>query len=172
VGPGSFTGVRIGVSLVKGLAFGKNIPCVPVSTIEALCENLRGLSGIIVPVMDARRNQVYSATFLSEGGEITRLTEDRAISLSELSEELKKYSDKNIYLVGDGYDVARRALCGMGISVLETPYELRNENAASVGRVGVRKYEAGEWVKETEISPVYLRLPQAERERLERLGNN
>jgi tRNA threonylcarbamoyladenosine biosynthesis protein TsaB len=122
--------------------------------------------------MDARRNQVYSATFLSEGGEITRLTEDRAISLSELSEELKKYSDKNIYLVGDGYDVARRALCGMGISVLETPYELRNENAASVGRVGVRKYEAGEWVKETEISPVYLRLPQAERERLERLGNN
>ena len=172
VGPGSFTGVRIGVSLVKGLAFGRNIPCVPVSTIEALSENLRGLQGVIVPVMDARRNQVYTATFLSEGDKLTRLTEDRAISLSELAEELREYTDEDIYLVGDGYGVAKRALTGMGIRISDTPYELRNENAASVGRVGVRKYEAGEWVKETEISPVYLRLPQAERERLERLGNN
>jgi tRNA threonylcarbamoyladenosine biosynthesis protein TsaB len=170
VGPGSFTGVRIGVSLVKGLAFGRDIPCVAVSTVEALAENLRGLSGIVIPVMDARRNQVYCATFKANSHGLIRLTEDRAISLNDLAEELKEYESESIYLVGDGYSVAKAKLKELGISLCETPVELRNENAASVGRVGVRKYEAGEAVKDTEISPVYLRLPQAERERLERIN--
>ena len=171
VGPGSFTGVRIGVSLVKGLAFGKNISCVGVSTVEALAENLRGLSGVIIPVMDARRNQVYTATFLSDGENITRTCSDRAISLTQLAEELRGVTE-NIYLVGDGYNVAKKALTELGIKLSETPEILRNENAISVGRVGIKKQEAGESVKDLEISPVYLRLPQAERERLERLGNN
>ena len=170
VGPGSFTGVRIGVSLVKGLAFGKNIPCVGVSTIEALAENLSGLSGLIIPVMDARRNQVYTATFNSDGEKLTRLTEDRALSLSDLAEELKS-TDKPIYLVGDGYGVAKAALCGLGVRTENTPKVLINENAASVGLVALRKFESGEAVSDSDISPIYLRLPQAERERLERLGN-
>lgn len=172
VGPGSFTGVRIGVSLVKGLAFGRNVPCVGVSTIEALAENLSGIQGIIVPCMDARRTQVYSATFRCDGVTLTRVTEDRAIALSELAEELKEYKNEDIYICGDGYKVARTALLSSGIELSNTPELLINENAASVARVAKRMYERGEAVSDAELSPVYLRMPQAERERLEREGKN
>ena len=167
VGPGSFTGVRIGVSLIKGLAFGRKAPCVAVSTIEALAENLSPLKGMLVPCMDARRNQVYTATFRCDGKEITRLCEDRAISLDELAKELHSY-DGPIYLSGDGYRVAKAALEKAGVSISETPPILINENAESVARVAERKYKSGEYVTDTELSPTYLRLPQAERERLER----
>lgn len=170
VGPGSFTGVRIGVSLIKGLAFGRNLPCVAVSTLEALAKNLEALDGIIVPCMDARRSQVYNAIFESEKGGMNRLTPDRAISLSELAEELKKY-DKPIYLSGDGYDITHKALCDSGVAIMNTPKLLIGASAASVGRVAAEKYALGEYVSESELSPTYLRLPQAERERLERLQN-
>lgn len=169
VGPGSFTGVRIGVSLIKGLAFGRNVPCVAVSTLEALAENLAPLSGILVPCMDARRNQVYSATFRCDGKNTERLTPDRAIALDELAKELLEY-DEPIYLSGDGYGVAKAALEKAGVKISETPTILINENAESVARVALRKYESGEFVSDTEFSPTYLRLPQAERERLERQG--
>ena len=168
VGPGSFTGVRIGVSLVKGLAFGRSIPCVGVSTIEALAENLKGLKGILVPCMDARRGQVYSATFRCDGSNIERLTEDRAIALSALAEELRQYEGESIYLSGDGYGVAKKALTEAGIFLSETPELLILENAASVAKVAKIKYDKGEILTDAEISPVYLRMPQAERERLER----
>ncbi len=169
VGPGSFTGVRIGVALVKGLAFGKNIPCVAVSTLEALAENISSLEGILLPCMDARRGQVYSATFLSEGGTVTRLTEDRAISLSELSLELLQYKDRNIYISGDGYEVAKKGLLENGITVLDTPPLLILENAYSVAQIALRKYKRGEVLDDKEITATYLRLPQAERERLENM---
>ncbi|MBO7196668.1 MAG: tRNA (adenosine(37)-N6)-threonylcarbamoyltransferase complex dimerization subunit type 1 TsaB [Clostridia bacterium] len=168
VGPGSFTGVRIGVSLIKGLAFGRNIPCVGVSTIEALAENLRGLRGIIVPCMDARRGQVYSATFICDGKKLTRVTEDRAIALSDLARELEEYKEQAIYLCGDGYSVAKKALTNYEIDLCETPELLILENAASVALVAKRKYENNEAVSDSELSPTYLRMPQAERERLER----
>ncbi len=167
VGPGSFTGVRIGVSLIKGLAFGRNIPCVEVSTLEALAESLSGLPGLIVPCMDARRQQVYSATFISDGGELKRLTEDRAIALSELAEELRGH-DENIWLVGDGYAVSKAAISRAGVETMNTPELLILESAVSVARVALKKYEKGEFVSDSELSPIYLRLPQAERERLER----
>ena len=169
VGPGSFTGVRIGVALVKGIAFGKNIPCVAISTLDELAENLAGLDGIIVPVMDARRQQVYTATYRGKGGTLDKLTPDRAIAISELADELKEYSEP-IYLVGDGYDVARRGLIAAGVDVKETPKLLITENAYSVALVANRKYEKGETVSDLEIAPTYLRMPQAERERLERLA--
>lgn len=168
VGPGSFTGVRIGVSLVKGLAFGRNLPCVGVSTLEALAENLRGLKGIIVPCMDARRGQVYTATFFSDGKSLERVTEDRAIAISALAEELKEYEGRDIYLCGDGYSVAKKGLSSAGIVLCKTPELLILENAVSVARVAKAKYEAGEVVSDSELSPLYLRMPQAERERLER----
>ena len=168
VGPGSFTGVRIGVSLIKGLAFGRDLPCVEISTLEALAENLRGLKGIIVPCMDARRNQVYSATFMSDGESLTRLTEDRAIALTDLANELEAYTETNIYLSGDGYAVAKKALTARGINLESTPELLILENAASVAKVAKRKYESGEYVSDSALSPMYLRMPQAERERLER----
>jgi tRNA threonylcarbamoyladenosine biosynthesis protein TsaB len=171
VGPGSFTGVRIGVSLVKGLAFGRDIPCVEVSTLEALAENLRPLEGIIVPCMDARRQQVYNALFECVDGKMCRLTEDRAISLSALAEELKNYDKEKIYAVGDGYAVAVRGLTECGIILENTPLLLRMQNAASVARVAYRECLRGNTLTAGELSPTYLRLPQAERERLERLQN-
>ena len=169
VGPGSFTGVRIGVALVKGIAFGKGIPCVEVSTLDELAENLRGLSGIIVPCMDARRQQVYTATYRGRDGELEKLTEDRAMAISELAEELGAYNEP-IYLSGDGYAVAKRGLEAAGIKVEATPELLITENAYSVARIAVRKYEKGEYTTDLEIAPTYLRMPQAERERLERLA--
>lgn len=170
MGPGSFTGVRIGASLIKGLAFGKNKPCVGVSTIEALAYNMMPHDGIIVPVMDARRQQVYTAIFTSNDKKLTRVCDDMAISCSELAEMLKKYEGEPINLVGDGYDVAYRILTEAGIRIAPTPRLLINENAYSVGLVAKQKFECGEAVSDKEITPTYLRMPQAERERLERLS--
>ena len=96
VGPGSFTGVRIGAALVKGIAFGKNIPCISVSTLEALAENGRGLDGIIVPVMDAKRAQVYTAIFESDEKSLLRTCDDCAIALTELAKRLEQYKDRKI----------------------------------------------------------------------------
>lgn len=170
MGPGSFTGVRIGAALVKGIAFGRDIPCVSVSTIEALARNALPLKSVIVPVMDARRGQVYTAIFKSDGKSATRITKDDAISISALAEMLKEYEGEDIYLVGDGYEVASRGLRAAGIEIQETPPLLINENAYSIAQVALEKYKIGEFVKDTEIAPIYLRMPQAERERLERLG--
>ena len=169
MGPGSFTGVRIGAALVKGLAFGRDIPCVSVSTLEALAENANGLRGIIVPVMDARRAQVYTAIFRSGEDGVVRLTDDCAISITDLAERLKEYGGESIYLVGDGYEVARRGLADAGVSVESTPALLITENAYSIAKIAVRKHANGEATTDVEISPIYLRMPQAERERLERM---
>jgi tRNA threonylcarbamoyladenosine biosynthesis protein TsaB len=168
VGPGSFTGVRIGVSLVKGLAFGREADCVGVSTLEALAENLIPLKGILLPCMDARRGQVYSATFRCDGKKVVRLTEDRAVSLKQLAEELKEFEGEDIYLCGDGYHVAYRALTDSGIELSDTPELLILENALSVAKVAERMKNDGKVISDSEIAPVYLRMPQAERERLER----
>ena len=167
VGPGSFTGVRIGVSTVKGLAFGRDIPCAPVSTLEALAENAAGLTGLIVPCMDARRGQFYTATFAATGEGISRMTPDRAISAEELAEELRSY-EGDIYITGDGYDVAHKLLTSLGVKLAVTPYLLRSQNAVSIARVAEKMYAQGLCVSERELAPSYLRLPQAERERLER----
>ena len=170
MGPGSFTGVRIGAALVKGLAFGRNIPCVEVSTLDSLAENLAGLSGVIVPVMDARRNQVYTAIFKSKDGTVERLTEDKAISIDELSALLEGYNE-TIYLVGDGYAVAKTGLLKKGITTADTPALLINENAYSTAKVAYRKYLKGEITADKDVTPTYLRVPQAERERLEKLNS-
>lgn len=167
VGPGSFTGVRIGVSLLKGLAFGKNKPCVPVSTLEALAQNILSFDGIICPVMDARRAQVYNALFESDGKSIKRLTADRAIALSDLEKELAGYK-KPIYFAGDGCTLAKNSIANEHIK--DTPVLLINQNAYSVAQCALKIYEEtpdNDYSDRT-LSPVYLRLPQAERERLEK----
>lgn len=171
VGPGSFTGVRIGTALVKGIAFGKGIPCASVSTLEALAENLSGITGIIVPAMDARRSQLYTAIFEYSDGEMKRLTDDLAISISELKDMLKMYEGKDIYIVGDGYDVAHRELTKLGIKLCVTPDILREENAYSVAKVALKLHNEGKTTDDIAHLPTYLRVPQAERERLERLKN-
>ena len=118
-GPGSFTGVRIGVSTIKGLGFGRNIPCIGVSTLEALAYNLIGMDGLICPVMNARRNQVYNALFDCRDGVLTRRCDDRAIALTELDDELSAMGARPVYLVGDGYEldaIAATALGGTSMS--------------------------------------------------------
>ena len=167
-GPGSFTGVRIGASVIKGLAFGKNIPCVEVSALEALAYNLYPLNGIICPVMDARRGQLYNAVFRCENGNISRLTPDRAISAKDLSDELYAMNSENIYLVGDGYAVAKEAMYERKLPILEIPPTLIHESAVSVAIVGYKKYLRGEYTNDIDFSPSYLRMSQAERERIEK----
>lgn len=168
VGPGSFTGVRIGVSLVKGLAFSKNKPCIAVSTLESIANNLVALPGIIISAMDARRNQIYTATFSSDGKALERKTPDRAISIDSLAEELKNCDTADIYIAGDGYDVLRRGLSERGINVKETPELLISQNAYSCAKAAYKAYANGSVETDITIAPTYLRMPQAERERLER----
>ena len=167
-GPGSFTGVRIGAALIKGIAFGRDVPCVSVSTLESLAENAKGLRGIIVPAMDARREQVYTAIFASDGEGVRRLTPDSAISTKELAELLRDYSNEKIYVVGDGYATAKRGLSANGIATENTPTLLIGESAYSCATVAQKKYERGDYTDDIGLAPTYLRLPQAERERLEK----
>lgn len=166
-GPGSFTGVRIGVATVKGLAYGKNKPCVSVSTLEALAYNLVGFEGILCPVMNARRNQVYNALFECKNGIITRLCPDRALSISELDEELSSES-LPIYLSGDGYGITANGFTKTKVAYV--PEKYRNQSAYSVALCAFKKLKNGESLTDAEIVPIYLRPSQAERERNERLG--
>ena len=166
-GPGSFTGVRIGAATVKGIAYGKGKPCVSISTLEALAYNLRGFEGILCPVMNARRGQVYNALFECHHNQITRLCPDRALSITELDEELSKET-RTIYLCGDGYAITERGFETTKVAFV--PERLRLQSAYSVACCALEKLERGETFTDAELVPIYLRPSQAERERNERLG--
>ena len=164
-GPGSFTGVRIGVAALKGLAFGKNKICVGTSTLDALARNAQGLPGrfLAVPVMDARRQQLYNAVFEYSDGVLTRLCEDRLISASELEAELADV-DIPVYFLGDGYSIAQKLSISAKVT---TPQILILQNGASVAASALAKYEASEAKEgftDLALSPKYLRASQAERE--------
>lgn len=166
-GPGSFTGVRIGVATIKGLAFGKNKPCAGVSTLEALAENLIPSEGILCPVMNARSGQVYNALFCVLDGKLQRLTPDRAISLKDLESELLE-KKLPVTLCGDGAQMTKD-----GFSTLKAglaPELLLDQNAVSVAKCAYRMAMEGKTVSDAQLLPVYLRMPQAERERLEKLN--
>ena len=130
-GPGSFTGIRIGVSAAKGLAFSIEKPAVGVSTLEAMARNVAMVDGLVVCAMDARRQQVYNALFEAKDGSLTRLTPDRAIALAELAEELKGNS-RPITVVGDGALLCHGFLTEAGIPCRLAPPHLRMQNAMSV----------------------------------------
>ncbi|MCQ2353835.1 MAG: tRNA (adenosine(37)-N6)-threonylcarbamoyltransferase complex dimerization subunit type 1 TsaB [Clostridia bacterium] len=163
-GPGSFTGVRIGAATVKGLAFGKGKVCIGVSTLDALARNLLDdIDKIICPVMDARRGQLYTATFRSHSGKLERITPDRAISYPEFEQDVIALGEK-VWLCGDGYSLVKRLL-PEGTSH-DTPEMLRYQSAYSVARSALDEYRNGIRTTDADLRPVYLRLSQAERERL------
>ena len=163
-GPGSFTGIRIGVSTVKGLAWASDKKCVGVSTLAAMAWHGAAAGGLVCPVMDARRSQVYNALFEIKDGAPERLCRDRAIALSELAAELKGY-DREVLLVGDGARLSFDYLTAEGISCRIAPQNLVYQSAWGVGMEALRT-EPG---TADDLLPVYLRLSQAERERQARL---
>lgn len=169
-GPGSFTGVRIGVAAAKGLAWGAEKPVCGVSTLEAMATQMRMMSGIICPVMDARRSQVYNALYESDGKRLRRLTQDRAISLEELKKDLENF-EKEIFLVGDGTKLCYNTL-SEGLPYLTLPpAHLEMQRAAGVAMAAEAMAERGQLETPEALVPNYLRLSQAERERLEKLGH-
>lgn len=167
VGPGSFTGVRIGVAAAKGLAWPGDKPCAPCSTLESMAWQIVHMDGEVCAVMDARRKQVYNARFRAEGGALTRLSEDRAIGLDELTEEVKKSGNLQI-LVGDGAELCYNAFSAAGIPVRMAPPHLIYQTAWGAARAALKLARLGKLVSAAQMAPQYHRLSQAERERLER----
>ena len=166
-GPGSFTGVRIGVAAAKGFAWGGELPCYGVSTLEAMARNLGAYQGYVVPAMDARRSQVYTAIFYVEKGTFTRVAEDMAISLEELKEKIKNFQEP-VFLVGDGALLCYNTLLEEVSGLVLPPEHRMHQRAAGVALAAQVMMDAGEPGNGAELTPNYLRLSQAERERAAR----
>lgn len=166
-GPGSFTGLRIGVSAAKGLAWPEEKPCANVSTLEAMAWQLCGMEGIVCAAMDARRQQVYNALFELKGGKPVRLTPDRAISLEELQAELVN-AEKTQIMVGDGAVLCYNAFQKCGYPVKMAPPHLQYQSAWGVARCALEQARRSELTDAAGLIPNYHRLSQAERERLEK----
>lgn len=166
-GPGSFTGLRIGVSAAKGLAWAKELPCCGVSTLAAMARTTADFQGLIIGAMDARRQQIYHALFRGENGRVLRVTQDCAISLEELASVLRDMPEEKL-VVGDG-----AALCADYLSTAGIPCRMADEHHRMQSAVGValcaeEMAARGETVTAQQLEPMYLRLSQAERERLSR----
>ena len=170
VGPGSFTGVRIGAATLQGLAFGTDKPCVGVSSLSAMAYQLRGFSGILCPVVGARRSQLYSALFRSDGEHIIRLTEDDIVLTTELTAYLAPFEEP-IRFTGDGYEDAIKF--AVHPQLCTTPVSLRVPSAFAAAEAAYDLYES-EADKSaftlSSVQPVYLRKTQAEREREEKIA--
>ena len=164
-GPGSFTGVRIGVAAAKGFAWGKQLPCYGVSTLEAMALGFGIQSGYVCAVMDARRSQVYNALFRVDCGKYTRIREDRAISIEDLGKDLQNF-DEPVFLVGDGAVLCYNSLLEEIPTLILPPEHKRHQRAVGVGLAALESVPCDP----AAMSPNYLRLSQAERERAERLA--
>ena len=159
VGPGSFTGIRIGIAAIKGLCDGTGKQALAVSTLEGLAYNLLGQDALACAVMDARCNQVYTALFEVSGDTVTRLTADAALKIEDLGTLLEQYSGKRIIFVGDGAEK-----CAQSLPYPAAPALTRFQNAASVALAAERSFDESKLLDAQALLPVYLRLPQAERE--------
>ena len=170
-GPGSFTGVRIGVAAAKGLSWGGELPCCGVSTLEAMAVSLGAYEGYVCPCMDARRNQVYNGLFYAKNGKLERLAPDRAISLADLGEELKK-REGPIFLVGDGSTLCYNTLVAAVPGLVLPPEHRMHQRAVGVALVAEEMLREGKPCDGNALTPNYLRLSQAERERMEKEQRN
>lgn len=163
-GPGSFTGLRIGIGTIKGFAFPNNTPCVAVSTLEALAFCCLFSDAVIVPVIDARRNRVYCAAFLMQfNGKLHRIQDDEILSLPELGEKLKNYRLPVVF-VGDAgelcYNEYRKTF-----AVVPTPHHLSTLRASAVAAAAKEYIDAGKILSSAALSPFYMQESQAERQR-------
>ncbi len=163
-GPGSFTGVRIGISLIKGLAAPKSLPCAGVSTLYAMAQSFKSFECVVCAVMDARCNQVYNALFEIKDGKITRLCEDRALMCDELAAEISaNYFDKNVIVTGDGADLFYPFVEDLK-NTSKALEPLKYQSAVGVCLAAEEEIKSGNTVTADGLLPIYLRLPQAERE--------
>lgn len=170
-GPGSFTGVRIGVAAAKGIAFQHDLPCVSVSTLESMAYNMLGGDCVVCALMDARCSQVYNAMFRVTAERVERLCDDRAISLSDLKLDLRNYTEKVVF-VGDGAQIAFKSLENPPENVFLAPINRISQNAVSVACAAFKQINDGKTLTPAELMPVYLRLPQAQRELNKKMGVN
>ena len=162
-GPGSFTGLRIGIAAVKGMAYAMNKPCAGVSTLESMAYSFSDEGSVICSVMDARCSQVYNALFEISNKDVIRLCDDRALSIAELTEEIKKL-DKKVMLVGDGAELCFSAMKNEIDNISLAPQNVRFQRASSTAFAAVKAINNGNCVGADRLMPKYLRLPQAQRE--------
>lgn len=166
-GPGSFTGLRIGIAAVKGMAYALNKPCAGVSTLESMSFNIKAENTVVCAVMDARCNQVYNALFDVSGDTPIRLCEDRALTIDDLSAELEKIT-KKIVIVGDGAKLCAAKMQGINCDLALAEENVRMQRASGTAFAAARVIEEGKTVTADLLMPQYLRLPQAQRELLAR----
>ena len=170
-GPGSFTGLRIGAATAKGLGLALHKPLIHVPTVEGMAYGLYGVSGLICPIMDARRDQVYTGLYRFENGEFEVVEEQMAVALDELIEKLNAYGGKVTFL-GDGVPVYKTQLADkLAVEYHFAPAHVNRQRAAAVGALGMKYYAEGKIQTAKEHRPDYLRLSQAERERAEKDAN-
>ncbi len=168
-GPGSFTGLRIGISTVKALAHATNKPVVGVSALEGMAYNLYNVEGIISPIMDARRSQVYNGAYRWENGYLKEVISPRASSIEECIESFK--NEEKVYFLGDGVPVYESVIREkMGNRAIFAPFTCLLQRASSLAALAQIKYEQGEFDTYASLVPIYLRKSQAERELEEREG--
>lgn len=168
-GPGSFTGLRIGSSTAKGMALALNKPIISVPTLEGMAYRMAGCTGVICPLMDARRNQVYTGIYRVSDNRLECLLEQSAVDILEIVEKINEYSE-NVVFLGDGVPVHRAVLEErITVPYQFAPLHLNRQSAAAVAALGVVYMAEGRMEDAKDHKPVYLRKSQAERERAKRL---
>jgi tRNA threonylcarbamoyladenosine biosynthesis protein TsaB len=170
-GPGSFTGLRIGMSTIKGLSLGSNKPCVTVSSLDSLAYNLSFANGLICPMLDALRDNVYARLFKCNNGDLKPISDYIAISVDELIAEIKGYNE-NVYFVGDGIYKHRDKLNASLPNAYFAPAHLNLTRASSLGELGIKLLHSGIVEDLNTVTPIYLRKSQAEREYDKKMGLN